>query len=193
MQIAIVNGTNRIGNRSIEIAHTANKIIREMGYEVHLISLESFDRLFRGNYISLANATIEQRKDIRHLIAADMLLFIIPTYHSGIPSPLKNFLDSLKCNECYEQKIICVISSNDSNRDLGARQAIQVINGILAYNKLLSFVVPVIPTINFDDIDYERIENFIRYCTEFISRREKGADYASGKIYHGENISGQET
>jgi len=179
MSITIVNGTNRIGNRSIEISRTVTAIYREMKYRTKLITLNSFDTLFRGDYIHLEAATPAQKRDILSLIMADIIIFIIPTYHSGIPSSLKNFLDALKCSECYDKKVIGIISSNESNRDLGARQGFQTINGILAYLKLRSFIIPIIPIINFDDIDKDRIEKFINYCSRFMYKRESETIYAS--------------
>ncbi len=170
MKITIVNGTNRIGNRSIEISRVIGQIAHDMGFTINLITLDSFDTLFRGDYIRLVNATLSQKQDIRSLITADIIIFVIPTYHAGIPSSFKNFLDILKCNECYDNKIIGIISSNNQNRDLGARQGFQTINGILAYSKLHSFIVPIIPVINFDDVDKDRIKHFISYCSIFADK-----------------------
>lgn len=168
MNVTIVNGTNRIGNRSIEISQSITQIYREMKCKPKLVTLNNFTSLFRENYIDVKVATPAQKRDIHSLMTAQIIIFVIPTYHSGVPSALKNFLDTLKCGECYDQKVIGIISSNDSNRDLGARQAAQTINGILAYLKLRSLVVPIIPIINFDNIDQERIKNFIHYCSQFM-------------------------
>ncbi len=139
----------------------------QLGHSVSLITLENFTALFHGTYITLENANPQQVADIQKMVAAELLVFVVPTYHSGIPSPLKNFFDSLKCKEAYAHKIIGVISSNESNRDFGARQTAQVLNGILAYNKLISFVVPIVPIIDFNDIDHERIRSFVEYCCAF--------------------------
>lgn len=168
MKLTIINGTNRKANRSMGISHAVGKIAREKSFDVNLITLNNFDTLFRGTYIRVENASSEQKRDMRNLITADIILFVIPTYHAGIPSSLKNFLDTLKCNECYEQKVIGVISSNSGNKDLGARQAVQVINGILAHEKLISSVIPIIPIVNYDDIDHTRIEKYIHYCSQFL-------------------------
>lgn len=168
MNITIVNGTNRIGNKSMDISRCVFKIADVLDHEVNIITLDNFDSLFRGKYINLKSATLSQKKDIRNLIIADLIIFVIPTYHNGIPSSLKNFLDILKCTECYEGKVIGIISCNNGNKDLGARQAAQTLHGILAYNKSHSIVVPVIPVIDFGNIDKRRLEEFITYCSRFI-------------------------
>lgn len=167
MKITIVNGTNRVGNKSLDISKNVSNIASKMNHEANIITLNNFDTLFRGKYLDLKNASDKQRKDIRNLMIADVIIFVIPTYHSGIPSSLKNFLDVLKCIHCYEGKIIGVISSNNGNKDLGARQASQILHGILAFNKSHSVIVPIIPVIDFENIDTQRIEDFVKYCSRF--------------------------
>lgn len=173
MRITIINGTNKMGNKTINISQVVNAIAKKLGNETYLVTLDNFDQLFRGEHIRLENANENQKKDMRNMIETDVLLFVVPTYHSGIPSPLKNFLDSVKEKALFENKIIGIIAANDSNQNLGARQARQVINGILAYNKAISFVVPIIPIIDFEEIDSNRIEEFIHYCSQFIDRHDK--------------------
>lgn len=172
MKIAIINGTNRIGNRTLDITKATAAIAQKVGFKVSIVTLDNFTELFRGEKISLENTKNKGQKiDIQNMINANALIFVIPTYHSGIPGSLKNFFDSIKENKIYDHTVIGVISSNDSNRDYGARQAVQVLNGILAFNKLKSFVVPIIPIINFDNIDSERIKKFLLYCEDLLIKK----------------------
>jgi NAD(P)H-dependent FMN reductase len=168
MKITVINGTNRKGNRSMEVSRDVVKIGEEMGYEVGLVTLENWTELFRGDYVKLGDVKEGKKEDIEKMVEADVLIFVVPTYHTGIPSSLKNFFDSLSSKRAYDKKIIGLISSNSSNKDLGARQARQVINGIIAYKKVQSFIVPQISIINFDEIDPHRIEKFIEYCVGFV-------------------------
>ncbi|MBI2641591.1 NAD(P)H-dependent oxidoreductase [Candidatus Roizmanbacteria bacterium] len=168
MKISIINGTNRIGNKTIQISLVAQQLVEKSGYESVLITLDNFNQLFRGEYITLKKANRLQKKDIAHMIEADILIFVVPTYHGGIPSPLKNFLDILKSKEAFDNKVIGIIGSSDDNRDLGARQTAQIINAILSYYKLKSFVIPRINITNFDDIDRDRLVNYIQYCISFL-------------------------
>ncbi|OGK17690.1 hypothetical protein A2866_05915 [Candidatus Roizmanbacteria bacterium RIFCSPHIGHO2_01_FULL_39_8] len=173
MNIAIINGTNRINNKTVLISKTVEILIKKLGHTTHLLTLDYFDSLFRGKYIDYASANKNQKKDIRKLIEAKLIFFVIPTYHSGIPSPLKNFLDILKCNECYDEKVIALIAGSDHNQDLGARQTMQVINGILSYQKAKSFVIPRINIVNFNVSDATRLFDFIKYSVSFAKKYEQ--------------------
>ncbi len=139
----------------------------KLGLETSLITLDNFDALFRGTYIDVGSATQAQKRDIRTMMNADILLFIVPTYHSGIPSPLKNFLDTLKCFDCFDGKVITLVAGSDHNQDYGARQAAQVLNGILSYQKARSFVLPRISIVDFNDIDNERLREHLAYAINF--------------------------
>lgn len=173
MNITIVNGTNRTGNKSIHVSQTVKKLVEQLGHRSSLITLDYFDKLFRGIYIDFRSANKKQKDDIRKLINADIILFVVPTYHSGIPSSLKNFLDILKCNECYDEKVIGIIAGSDHNQDLGARQTMQVLNGILSYQKAKSLVIPSINITNFSEIDTTRLSDFIKYCVSFAKKYEQ--------------------
>lgn len=143
---------------------TATEVIK-LGHEASVITLDNFDALFRGTYIDIANASQEQKRDIRTMMAADILFFVVPTYHSGIPSPLKNFLDSLKCFECFDGKVIALVAGSDHNQDLGARQTAQVLNGILSYEKARSFVLPRITIVDYGVIDTKRVQEQVISAT----------------------------
>lgn len=168
MKITIINGTNRIGNRTLEISQTVVVLAKRLGYEVELVDLDNFTELFRGEHVTFANSTPTQKQDIRHLISADILLFIVPTYHSGIPSALKNFLDALKCYECFDSKVISFVSSNSHNHDYGARQARDIVNGILSYQKSHSFIMPRITTVDYTDIDTVQLTEHMQQGISFV-------------------------
>lgn len=167
MKITVINGTNRIENKSLSIAESALAVAKKLGFETSLITLDNFDTLFRGRYIDVGSATQAQKRDIRNMMDADILLFVVPTYHSGIPSPLKNFLDALKCFDCFDGKVITLVAGSDHNQDLGARQTTQVLSGILSYNKARSFVTPRISIVDFNDIDNERLREHLAYAITF--------------------------
>ena len=168
MKITVVNGTNREGNRSMEISEEVIQVGEKMDYQMALVTLENWDKLFRGDYVKLSNASEGQKEDIEKMIGADMLLFVVPTYHHGIPSPLKNFLDSLKSKSAYDKKVIGLISSNSRDGDQGATQAKQVIDGIISYEGAQSTIVPKITIINYKDINKDRIKSFIEYCVGVV-------------------------
>ncbi len=167
MKVTIINGTNRVGNQSLKITMAALAMANKLGLETSLITLDNFDTLFRGRYIDVGSATEAQKRDIGSMMNADILLFVVPTYHGGIPSPLKNFLDTLKCFNCFDGKVITLVAGSDHNQDLGARQTEQILNGILSYNKVRSFVTPRITIVDFDDIDNERLREHLAYAITF--------------------------
>lgn len=167
MKIAIINGTNRIDNQSSQIAYAAKDQAVKAGYTADVINLDNFDELFRGDYITGETATMPQKVVIAKMTSADILLFIVPTYHSGLPSSLKNFFDSLRYKPVYENKVIGIIAGSTHNQDLGARQAAQTINGILSHNKVYSFVVPRITILEFQSIDTPRLDEYLNYLAHF--------------------------
>lgn len=167
MKITVINGTNRKGNESMKISRATKDVLTKKSIDNYLVTLKNFDTLFHGDYLNLGNANPAQKRDLENIISADILIFIVPTYHSGIPSPLKNFFDIVKMKELYEGKVIGFIGTDE---DLGARQAVQVINGIMSYDKVYSFVAPRITLLGFADIDMKRLEEHIDYLIAFVKK-----------------------
>jgi NAD(P)H-dependent FMN reductase len=181
MKITIINGTNRVGNKTKNISKEASRIVSSFGYDFQIVTLDNFTQLFRGEYINLESANKAQKIDIQNMIDADVLLFVVPTYHRGIPSPLKNFLDTLDEDSAFDNKVIGIIASNKT-QSFGADQAAQVINGILSFGKLNSFIIPRINITDHDDIDSERLKEFIGYVVNFVNNRRFPKDN-SGSAY----------
>src|SRR3989344_2074305 len=159
--ITIINGTNRIGNKTQRISLELFGQSQALGLHPSFITLDNFQELFRGTYITLEDATGDMRQDLLSMEDAGMLVFVVPTYHHGIPSPLKNFLDTIEGRELFDGKIIGLISSNAHSQTDGARQASEVINGILSHEKVQSFVLPRITSIDHSSIDKKRLKDFL--------------------------------
>ena len=64
MNIAIINGTNRINNKTVLISKTVEILIKKLGHTTHLLTLDYFDSLFRGKYIDYASANKNQKKQL---------------------------------------------------------------------------------------------------------------------------------
>ena len=165
MKFTIINGTNRVGNKSIEVSKVVGSKVNEMGHEARLITLDNFDLLFRGEYIDLSNANDAQKTDLENMLWANVLLFVAPTYHHGIPGSLKNFLDIVNDVSVYEGKVIGCVAVGKSFD--GIRQTRQVIDGILSYNKINSFILPKECLLALSDIDMDRVKEYINYCIDF--------------------------
>lgn len=171
MKITVINGTNRIGNKTINVANAIVVEAFSLGHEARLIDLNNFTDLFRGKYLeNLEVATPGQKTDLENMAWADVLIFVVPTYHHSLPGSLKNFLDLFKYPPAFNQKIIGVVSSHRQLGVDGARAAVQAINGVLAFEKLTSFVVPKILKINFDEIDRDQIGEFLLYLQSYLKK-----------------------
>jgi NAD(P)H-dependent FMN reductase len=168
MKLTIINGTNRTDNQTIHISQLIRDIAKSKNHQVNLVSLNNFTQLFQGRYITPETATPQQQMDLHAITKAEVLIFVVPTYHSGAPAPLVNFLDGVKMPEMLNHKVIALVSSNDKNHDLGARQAREIINGILAHNKSHSFIIPRINITSLEHPDENRLGDFIQYIGEFL-------------------------
>lgn len=171
MMIAIINGTNRKENKTIKISKTLINICNQRHLETALVTLENFTDLFRGDYIDMENANTEQKDDLNNIAKANILIFVVPTYHHGIPSPLKNFLDIVGIKGLYANSTIGVLSSNKKGWD-GARHTREVINGIVAYNKEPNvYIIPEVPVIYSEDQDISRMEAFVDSLLEYAEKK----------------------
>jgi NAD(P)H-dependent FMN reductase len=168
MKITIINGTNRTENETIKISDKVNEIVTRLGYKSSLISLNNFTEMFLGEYLTIENAHSGQKLDLENIADADIIIFIVPTYHHSIPGSLANFLDLIDDESLFKNKVIGVISSNAKGRNEGAHHTKQKIEGILAHQKSITYVLPLIPVLDFGNIDEERVENFLKYCLSFV-------------------------
>lgn len=166
MEITIVNGTNRIGNHSMNITNTLSELC---DVRTNIVDLSSFTELFMGEYINMDNASKAQRVDLMSIKNADIIIFVVPVYHHGIPASLKNFFDIVELPELYDNAIIGFISANKKSVD-GARQASQILSGCLSYFKnKQSYIVPTIPIIDPKQPDPERISDFLAELMDYYS------------------------
>lgn len=168
MLISIVNSTNRINNKTQLISDRLITLLDQNAFRSNLIKLDNFTKLFRGKYLNFKNANPDQLKELKNIQESDIVIFVVPTYHSGIPSSFKNFLDLIRERKVYQDKVIGIISSNKDGNAEGARQAKQSINAILSYEKQNSFIVPKIEKVNFNKINDTRLLRYINYCKKFI-------------------------
>lgn len=171
MSLTVINGTNRINNKSINISKRLEKLSSEKGISANIVDLNNFTELFRGKYITLENSTKKQKVDINSIIASKVLIFVVPVYHHGIPSSLKNFLDIVNIKELLEGKIIGGVSASNSSKD-SIRQTFQIINGIASYNQNIITLIPSIPMMSVDNIDDARLNNFLEIINRYIKSND---------------------
>ncbi|PIR42569.1 hypothetical protein CO058_00670 [candidate division WWE3 bacterium CG_4_9_14_0_2_um_filter_35_11] len=165
MKFTLINGTNRLDNRSIEITKAAAEIVKDFGHDGNIVTLDNFDQLFRGDYINLSNASEVQKIDLENMAWADILIFVVPTYHHGIPSSLKNFLDIINDVSVFEGKKVGFVSV--SHGVYGIMQTKQIINGIFSYNGNKSYILPKDCIVSPYEIEKEKLEEYIKYCIDW--------------------------
>ena len=104
MKIAVVNGSVRKGNRTQEIADALESILVKK-HAVHHVSLSSFTKIYEEEYVSLKNCSEEQFAHLEAMKESDLIFFLVPIYHGGMPGVLKNFLDLLGVKSDY---LLCI-------------------------------------------------------------------------------------
>jgi len=167
MNITIVNGTNRENSQSIKISNAITLMIAEIGAKAKVVTLQNFKDLFTGNYLTLENCNPLQKKDLENIMNAKIVIFVVPTYHHGIPGSLKNFFDIIdyKTYNIYDKKVIGLVATSGNTNAI--KQTRSIINGILSYNKSISIIPPKDAEIDLKNIDTQRLSEYLNYLTIF--------------------------
>jgi len=168
MTITIINGTNRTGNKTINLSKKFVKIVEKKGLRTNLITLDNFKELFTEEYVNLLSGTPEQIKDLQMIHESNIVIFVVPTYHHGITSSLKNFFDIVNDKTIWNNKIFGLVSSNNGSDAIN--QTRTILNGILSYNKAFSFIAPKQVILNLHNIDENRASEYIDYLAEFTNK-----------------------
>ena len=170
MNITIVNGTNRENSQTLAVTKLIGNIIVELKHESKLVTLDNFKTLFTGEYMNLDNATQDQKSDLENIQNSKIVIFVIPTYHHGIPGSLKNFFDIIdyKKTNLYEKKIIGLVATNTGVDTI--RQTRTILDEIITYYKFTSIIPPKDVTIDlYTTIDEKRITEYLNYLVVFAN------------------------
>ena len=170
MNITIVNGTNRENSKTLGVTNTLNNIAVKLNHQSKIVTLDNFKALFTGEYTNLDNSTLKQKTDIQNIINAKIVIFVIPTYHHGVPGSLKNFFDIIdyKSTNLYEKKIVGLVAANTGVDAI--RQARTIINEIFAYYNFTSIIPPKDLTIDlYTAIDEKRLAEYLNYLVTFAN------------------------
>ncbi|MDQ6985544.1 MAG: NAD(P)H-dependent oxidoreductase [Candidatus Dojkabacteria bacterium] len=168
MKLTIINGSNRIQNRTLIISTSLAKIAKDQKLITNLITLENFTTLFRGDYLDVSNTNGDQKSDLIALDEADLVIFVVPIYHHSLTSAIKNFLDLVDVN-LYANKVFGYISSHES-KDFGVREVKVNVDGIIPYRKHISISMPRIEIVDYNEPNLERIKSYLNYCISFTSK-----------------------
>ena len=168
MTRTIINGTNRTGNKTINVSKKIVELAEQKGSNTNLITLENFKELFTEKYINLLSGTPEQIQDLQMINKSNIVIFVVPTYHHGIPASLKNFFDLVNDKTIWNNKIFGLVSSN--NRLGATDQTRTILNGVLSFNNSFSFITPKQAILNLHNIDENKASAFIDHLREFTNK-----------------------
>lgn len=167
MKITLINGSIRVNNQSMKVSEKIMHLLLNQDVSATLVDLNNFKEMFTGDYLDLQNTKGQQNIDLQNMLSAQVLYFVVPTYHHSMPGVLKNFFDLIDSKEVYNNKVIGLISSS------GGREALKhtsdCLNGILSHNKCKSFILPKDLLIeDLDSLNEKRIINYINYTKMFL-------------------------
>jgi NAD(P)H-dependent FMN reductase len=173
MKLAIINGSARLDNTTMQVSTALRRVAESKGWEPDIAGIAAFDTVLRDEYITWRNASSAQRRELNIIRSAGYLLFVVPTYFKSMPGALKNFFDVVRIPELYDRKRIGVIASNHKNQDYGARHAEEVIKGITIFFDIAAIIVPEILILNPMEIDgheaqrwIDRLERYPEFSTQ---------------------------
>ncbi len=167
MKLCIINGSIKQNNNSLVVSTTIQRQAQQVEFDSTIVRLESFSTLFTGEYILFETATPAQRQQLEQIAAADILLFVVPTYYKSMPGGLKNFFDSIRYPEMYQEKIIGFVASNHKNQDYGARHAEEVMKGMLIFFNIQAILLPEIFIFNHENIQESEVNRLLRLSRSY--------------------------
>ena len=122
----IISGTNRPNSKTLIIARLYERLLRERGQKVHLLSLEGLNVLVRNRDFE------EVERDI--LIPTPRFVFISPEYNGSIPGVLKAMFDISDIERCWKGKD--ALLTGVSTGRAGNLRGMEHLTGILHYLKM---------------------------------------------------------
>ncbi len=174
--MCIINGSIKKNNNSLVVSSSIQKYAQETSTSTSIARLESFSTLFTGEYIYSETASTLQREQLEHMVNADALLFVVPTYYKSMPGGLKNFFDSVRYPEIYADKLIGFVASNHKNQDYGARHAEEVVKGLLIFFNIEAILLPEIFILHHEHISVPEIERLMKRMHAYSKHLLKPAD-----------------
>lgn len=106
--ISIVSGTNRLNNKSLEVAKVYLEICKELKVEAQILNLQTLptDFIFSSNYRN-ENADFNAIMD-EYVAKANKFIFVVPEYNGSFPGLLKAFIDCIP-TEYWKGKKACML------------------------------------------------------------------------------------
>lgn len=118
----IISGTNRKGSNTLKVAKQYQLILKELGQESDLVSLEEMDLAHR-------NPSFESF-EAEFLVPAGKYIFIVPEYNGSMPGVLKSMFDISRYNGVWNGKkaLLVGIASGRSGNVRGLDHLTSILN-----------------------------------------------------------------
>lgn len=167
MNIVVINGSNRLGNKTMRVSRVAEKIARDMGFNTSFVNLITFTKLFNHEYILAINSSEPyQNRKLYEILHADLILFVTPLSYTTPPLALMNFIELTKLMGLYDNKVIgSLIVSNSMDMNLPLTN---ILTDLFEDDQPNTLVLSKISVINYEKIEFMKVEKYISYCTKFI-------------------------
>ena len=128
--ILVISGTNRPGARTLAVARTAHRILRDAAVPVELLDLGDLPHdLFEPT--SYASKPLSFEPFQHAVFSADGFLTVVPEYNGSYPGVLKYFIDMLRFPESLYEKPAAFVGL--ANGRWGALRAVEQLEMVFQY------------------------------------------------------------
>lgn len=124
--ITIISGTNRPNSMTLKVSNIYFSLIKELGVDVHLLSLENLNVWEKNS----------QLQDVMQnlLIPSEKFIIIMPEYNGSFPGILKLLFDNSDIKKCWWHKKAALVGVADGRG--GNLRGIEQMTNILHYLKV---------------------------------------------------------
>lgn len=128
--IAIISGTNRENNRSLQIATHLAEIYHSLEAPTKVLDLSLLpEDIFRPSAYATKPASFDPWA--KTILGADGVLMVIPEYNGSFPGILKYFIDLLPFPEAFEERPVAFVGI--AGGSWGALRAVEHMQGVVGY------------------------------------------------------------
>lgn len=118
MRFAIVSGTNRPDNLSLQVAKICQKFFDDQGVEVEMLDLEKLPRELAFGYWN--SGGLEDFRPYQQTVdRCSHFIFVVPEYNGSIPGILKLFIDACEFPGSFRGKsalLVGIAAGKNGNR-----------------------------------------------------------------------------
>lgn len=107
--ITIISGTNRVDNKTIQLANWYHTYLQSLGIDAQVFNLEELpdDFLLASRYAAHDKSIAFLAQQEQYLFPAERFLFVLPEYNGSVPGILKLMIDSADIKRAFYYKKAC--------------------------------------------------------------------------------------